>query len=179
MFRSGGPIKEGIMDGMQDRPQQLVQPAADGSRPGYAGPLAFLGLNALRTAALRAAPKIANFFRTQVGTKGPGTVRIPGAPGTPGRFTTAGSKVAEKSGPSMPIYEPNFLGRDPTVRLIGGIYKGVTNPAVTGMGAKAARLVFSPTGLVTGAIYAGGKFFDSDGNLRYSGEFEKGVIQGH
>jgi hypothetical protein len=40
MFRSGGPIKEGIMDGMKDNPQQLVQPAADGSRPGYAGPLA-------------------------------------------------------------------------------------------------------------------------------------------
>ena len=43
MFRNGGPIKEGIMDGMKDNPQQLVQPAADGSRPGYAGPAALLG----------------------------------------------------------------------------------------------------------------------------------------
>ena len=43
MFRSGGPIKEGIMDGMK-QPQQLVQPNEDGSRPGYAGPLAALPL---------------------------------------------------------------------------------------------------------------------------------------
>jgi hypothetical protein len=164
MFRSGGPIKEGIMDGMQNRPQQLVQPAADGGRPGYAGPLAFLGLNALRTGAMRMAPKIANFFRTQVGTKGPGSVRIPGAPGTPGRFTTAGSKVVEKSGPGQAIFEPNFLGRDPTVRLVGGTIKAITNPATTGALAKGARVVFSPTGILTGAYFAGGKFFDSDGN---------------
>ena len=55
MFRSGGPINEGIMDGMK-QPQQLVQPNEDGSRPGYAGPLAaipliFQGLRAARTLA--------------------------------------------------------------------------------------------------------------------------------
>ena len=42
MFRYGGPIKEGIMNGMKDSPQQLVKSNADGSRPGYAGPLAAL-----------------------------------------------------------------------------------------------------------------------------------------
>ena len=169
MFKYGGPIKEGIMSGMKDNTGTgLVgdrrYPKTDG-RSHHVAVAPFIGpaIQALRIGAQRAIPKIANLFRTQVGTKGPGSVRIPGAPGTPGRFTTAGSKVVEKSGPGMPIYQPNFLGRDPTVRLIGGIYKGVTNPAVTGMGAKAARLVFSPTGLVTGAFYAGGKFFDKDG----------------
>ena len=76
MFRYGGPIKEGIMDGMKNSPQQLVKLNADGSRPGYAGPLAIpiaAGLNALRigatAAARRAIPKIASFFSTHVGTK--------------------------------------------------------------------------------------------------------------
>ena len=167
MFRSGGPIKEGIMDGMQTKAALVGDPvfpkAADGRAKHYVN-FAIPAFQALRIGAQRAIPKIANIFRTQVGTKGPGTVRIPGAPGTPGRFTTAGSKIAEKSGPGMPIYEPNFLGRDPTVRLIGGTIKAITNPTTTGALAKGARLVFSPTGLVTGAVYAGGKFFDSEGN---------------
>jgi len=172
MFRNGGPIKEGIMSGMKE-PQAIntvgspIFPRSPDGRSKHAlQAAAFIpaAIQAVRVGAQRAIPKIANFFRTQVGTKGPGSVRIPGPAGTPGRFTTAGSKVVDKQGPGMPIYQPNFLGRDPTVRLIGGIYKGVTNPAVTGMGAKAARLVFSPTGLVTGAVYAGGKFFDKDGN---------------
>ena len=44
MFKMGGPIKEGIMDSMKSSPQQLVRSNADGSRPGYAGPLAALPL---------------------------------------------------------------------------------------------------------------------------------------
>ena len=37
MFKTGGPIKEGIMSGMKDNPQQLVLVIMlqDGSRPGY------------------------------------------------------------------------------------------------------------------------------------------------
>jgi len=66
MFRNGGPIKEGIMSGMKDNPQQLVQPNADGSRTGYAGPLAalpliFSGLRAGRMLAPIA--KNASFFQ--------------------------------------------------------------------------------------------------------------------
>ena len=66
MFKNGGPIKEGIMSGMKDNPQQLVQPNADGSRPGYAGPLAalpliFSGLRAGRMLAPIA--KNASFFQ--------------------------------------------------------------------------------------------------------------------
>jgi hypothetical protein len=140
------------------------------------------GLTALRVGAQRAIPKIANFFRTQVGTKsvpkqGP-TLTLPGKTtyskgysGTvPGRTITPGTG-------EVPTYAPNFLGRDPTVRLVGGAYKAVTNPAVTGIAGKTARLVFSPTGLVAGAIYAGGKFFDSDGNEIKNAE-EKGLVAG-
>ena len=62
MFRYGGPIKEGIMDGIRENKRQggsmtqRVQPSNDGSRPGYAGPLLYgLGVGAM--AAGRAAMK--------------------------------------------------------------------------------------------------------------------------
>ena len=209
MFKYGGPIKEGIMDGIREPKRDggamkaalvgnPVYPKTDG-RENHAFMAAIpvaAGLNALRigatAAARRAIPKIANFFRTQTGTtavpkqgpvfQGGGMfvkkkgVRIPsegsysGVKYVPGR--TIGTGTAE-----MPVYAPNFLGRDPTVRLVGGAYKAITNPAVTGIAGKTARLVFSPTGLVAGAIYAGGKFFDSDGNEIKNAE-EKGLTAG-
>ena len=44
MFRYGGPIKEGVMNGIREPKRhggsmtQRVQPSNDGGRPGYAGP---------------------------------------------------------------------------------------------------------------------------------------------
>ena len=199
MFRYGGPIKEGVMSGIREPKKNgglskqfgtgLVgdeRYPKTGGREHHLAVLPFLGLNALRTGAMalgrRSIPKIANFFRTQVGTKsvpkqGP-TFTMPGKTtfskgysGTvPGRTITPGTGQA-------PVYAPNFLGRDPTVRLIGGTYKAVTSPTSKGILGKGARLVFSPTGLVTGAIYAGGKFFDSDGNEIKNAE-EKGLTAG-
>ena len=174
MFRSGGPIKEGIMDGMQNRPQQLVQPAADGGRPGYAGPLAFLGLNALRTGAMRMAPRaiqgIKNFFTTPV-TKtvpkqGPsfqvpgGNVYSKGFPGGKVSSKTVGPGSAEITTRQLKPYFAN----DPLIATGGKIIQGLTSPTSKGLIQKGARVVFSPTGVATGLIYAGGKFFDSDGN---------------
>ena len=99
MFRYGGPIKEGIMDGIREPKKNggpmkaalvgnPVYPKTDG-RENHAFMAAIpvaAGLNALRigatAAARRAIPKIANFFRTQTGTKavpkqGP-TLTLPG-----------------------------------------------------------------------------------------------------
>ena len=203
MFRYGGPIKEGIMDGIREPKKNGGAMGINKPKRGlvdepgsYAGFLALpyigAGLTALRVGAQRAIPTIANLFRTQTGTKtvarpgpifqGKGTfvgdkgVRIPssgsysGVKYVPGR--TIGTGTME-----VPVYSPNFLGRDPTVRLIGGAYKAITNPAVTGIAGKTARFVFSPTGLVAGAIYAGGKFFDSDGNEIENPE-QKGLVPG-
>ena len=46
------------------------------------------------------------------------------------------------------------------------------SPTAKGIGGKAAQFVFSPTGIVTGAYFAGGKFFDKDGN-----EIPEDVVQ--
>ena len=190
MFRYGGPIKEGVMHGIREPRRdggsmtQRVQPSNDGSRPGYAGPATpFIPLimGAARAGARyipRGINALKNLARTKTGTKSAGTVRIPGAPGTPGRFTNQGSTVVNKAGPVQNIYEPNFLGRDPTVKLVGGIYRSVTNPAVTGKLAGAARFVVSPTGALTGLYFANGRFFNKDnkevpppkGNIKLGGK---------
>jgi len=73
MFKYGGPIKEGIMNGMKDNTGTgLVgdkrYPKTDG-RSHHVAVLPFIGMNALRTGAMRMAPRIASYFRTQVGTK--------------------------------------------------------------------------------------------------------------
>ena len=136
MFRYGGPIKEGVMSGIREpkkdggsmnEPQAIntvgspLAPQGSDGRQQYAFPLlAGMGLNALRTGAMalgrRAIPKVANFFRTQVGSKTPGSVKIPGEAGTAGRFLPKNVRTVPKSGPNQPIYEPNYLGRDPLVR---------------------------------------------------------------
>ncbi len=183
MFRYGGPIKEGIMDGIREpkRDGNIVggrqspklagaHPLKDASGREHhlfpAGVAIGAGLNALRIGAMRMAPRaitgIKNFFRTQTGSVGPGSVKIPAAPGTKGRFLPQNVKTVQKSGPEMPIYSPNFLGRDPSVKLVGGVYKAVTDPRVTGVAGKAARLVFSPTGAITGLLYANGRYFNKD-----------------
>ena len=189
MFKNGGPIKEGIMSGMKE-PQAIntvgspLAPQDETGRGGYALPLlGFLGANALRTGAMRMAPRaiqgIKNLFGTTkqfqgpVGSFTPGKlvasqakgVRIPSSGSYSGvKFTRTPGSTSPSGAPMGEQFVPNFLGRDPTVRLIGGTYKAVTDPRVTGLAGKAAKVVFSPTGLVTGAFYAGGKFFDSDGN---------------
>jgi hypothetical protein len=174
MFKYGGPIKEGIMDGMKE-PQAIntvgspLAPRDASGRQQYAIPLlGFLGVNALRTAAMRAVPKIANLFRTQVGTKmvpkqgpvGIGPVKVTRGPG--GTVTRSSTQVTPGMGEAS-IFAPSYLGRDPTVKLIGGIGKAVTSPTAKGIGGKAAQFVFSPTGIVAGAYYANGKYFNKDG----------------
>jgi len=170
MFRYGGPIKEGVMSGIRE-PKKDGNIVGGRQSPKLAGahPLkdasgrehhfipAFLGLNALRTGAMalgrRAIPKVANFFRTQVGSKGPGVVKIPGEAGTVGRFLPKNVRTVPKSGPNQPIYEPNYLGRDPLVRLVGGTYKAITSPAATGALSKVARFATSPSSIIAGTAY--------------------------
>ena len=189
MFRYGGPIKEGVMNGIREPkrnggsmsnnegPRRAALVGNDvfprtGGRENHLvqipiGAAIMTGIGTAARAGARYIPRginyLKNLARNKTGTKSAGTVRIPGAPGTPGRFTNQGSTVVNKAGPVQNIYEPNFLGRDPTVRLVGGIYRGVTSPTSKGVLQSTARFVISPTGLATGVIYAGGKYFNKKG----------------
>ena len=167
MFRYGGPIKEGVMSGIRE-PKKNGGPTGTGLVGDQRYPktngrehhaifippaiAAGAGLNALRMGAMRLAPRaiqgVKNFFRTQTGTKtipkpGP-TFTMPGKTMSSKGYTgTVPGKTIGTGTMEAPIYGPSYLGRDPTVRLVGGAYKAVTNPKVSGMAGKAARVVFS------------------------------------
>ena len=189
MFRYGGPIKEGVMNGIREPKRnggsmtQRVQPSNDGSRPGYAGPLLAApvigaGIMTAARAGLRYIPRGINYLKNLGRTRtGSTTTTVPKqGPTFPGTSTTKqggfGAPVTTRSNPvgtgsgtiETPTYAPNFLGRDPLIRAGGKIISAVTNPAVTGKLAGAARLVFSPSGAVIGGLYyANGKFFNKKG----------------
>jgi len=57
-----------------------------------------------------------------------------------------------------------YFANDPTIALVRGTYNSLTDPKAKGLFAKGARFVLSPTGVLTGGYFAGGKFFDKDGN---------------
>jgi len=165
MFRYGGPIKEGVMSGIREPKKNggsmdINKPKRGlVNEPGsYAGFLALspyvgAGLTALRVGAQRAIPRIANFFRTKTGEIGPGSVKIPGKAGTAGRFLPKNVQTVPKAGPGQPIYEPNYLGRDPLVRAAGGLYNTITSPTAKGIGAKAVRFATSPSSIIAGTAY--------------------------
>ena len=70
-----------------------------------------------------------------------------------GRFLPKNVRTVPKSGPNQPIYEPNYLGRDPLVRLVGGTYKAITSPAATGALSKVARFATSPSSIIAVTAY--------------------------
>ena len=189
MFKYGGPIKEGIMSGMKDNTGTgLVgdkrYPKTDG-RSHHVAVAPFIGpaIQALRIGAQRAIPKIANIFRTQVGTK---TVPRPGptfidkgkfVPAKNVRIPSSGTYSGVKFQPGknigtgtmeVPVMGPTkfgaYLQSDPLIATGSKVVQGLTSPTSKGIIQKGARIVLSPTGIATGLFYAGGKFFDGDGN---------------
>jgi hypothetical protein len=195
MFRYGGPIKEGVMNGIREpkrnggsmgEPQAIntvgspLAPQGSDGRQQYAVPILYgLGAGAMAAgrAALRFAPQIARGAKRIFGK----TTTKP-APYTPVRTQTTGGyseygpanyttkfikDTAAKGTPKglggTEVFTPNILGRDPLIKAGGKIISAVTNPAVTGKLASAARLVLSPSGAVIGGLYyANGKFFNKN-----------------
>ena len=169
MFRYGGPIKEGVMHGIREPKKnggsmsQLVQPSSTGVRPGYKGPKSFLMskvpfLANTYNRGLANLKKIPGYLQSKMGknvTTGSGT-------------TTVGGKVVQTAG-SGTKYVPSYLGRDPTVKLIGGTYKIVTDPRAKGFAKKGVQYATSPTALLAGATFTdvlpGGNPFIGDRNI--------------
>ena len=183
MFRSGGPIKEGIMDGMKE-PQAIntvgspLAPQDASGRQKYAFQiLPFLGLaggTAARTAAptvVRSAPsifsRIKNIFQTQKPAPF-SPVKIGQSKG--GQLLNL-KPIVKKGGPGpdpkdvAQISELRpYFANDPTIALVRGTFNALTDPKAKSLFAKGVRFVASPTGVLTGGYFAAGKFFDSEGN---------------
>jgi hypothetical protein len=189
MFRYGGPIKEGIMDGIREpkRDGNIVggrqspklagaHPLKDASGREHhllpAGVAIGAGLNALRIGAMRMAPRvfsgIRNFFQTQKPAPY-STVKIGQSKG--GQLLNLKPKVIRNVKDTVPkeqvgtVFQTRpYFANDPLFATGSKIIQGITSPTSKGLIQKGARLVTSPTGVLTGLYFAGGKFFDGDGN---------------
>jgi hypothetical protein len=157
-----------------------LAPQGSDGRQQYAAPILYgLGAGAMAAgrAAMRFAPQIARgakriFGKTTTKPAPYSPVRTQTTGGYseygPANYTTKFIKdTAAKGTPKglggTEVFTPNILGRDPLIRAGGKIISAVTNPAVTGKLAGAARLVFSPSGAVIGGLYyANGKFFNKN-----------------
>tara|TARA_Y100001937_G_scaffold119822_1_gene176124 strand:- start:39 stop:1310 length:1272 start_codon:yes stop_codon:yes gene_type:complete len=133
MFRYGGPIKEGIMNGMQDRPGYKLGSTVASKLP-FLGNLYNRGIANLK--------KIPGFFKSKIGKEvidvdNPNIVK-----------DSLGNVISRTT---QTKFVPNYLGRDPGVRAIGAAYKGITSPTAKGFGQKVAQFATSPTALITGA----------------------------
>ena len=157
MFKYGGPIKEGIMDGMKDRTiaggNQVGTPMGD--RTGFADPrrnlLRFIpGFSQQYSKGIANLKKIPDFFKTKVEPffKSKMGREVPIKGGT----TTIGGKTVTTAGEGTK-FVPSYFGRDPSVKLIGGLYKGITSPTAKGFTQKAAQFATSPTALIAGASF--------------------------
>jgi len=158
MFRYGGPIKEGIMDGMKSSPQQLVKSNADGSRPGYAGPFAAIPfiLQGLRVGSmLRPVAQGAGIFS-----------RInPMRLVTSGRFRDTTKKIIDpaKIGQGVKITRPDgTVVTETAMKTVPerlGLLKALSDPKRLGMAIRenpfTAASLLAPAGIATELIGKG------------------------
>ena len=184
MFRYGGPIKEGVMNGIREpkrnggsmgnnegpRRAALVgnpiYPKVDG-RTNHVVPAvigAGLAMPILGTAIRAAARPFGQFVMRN-------------AP----RFLKSGKPMLDKKTGIQKVYNISkknpgtqgfdtnpvggFFARDPVVSTGGKVISGLLSPTTGGYIQKAARFVVSPTGIATGLIYSNGKYFNKDGKV--------------
>ena len=188
MFRTGGPIKEGVMHGIREpyKHGQRVMPTSDGSRPGYAGPLVLAApaaVTAARTGIMRAAPKVFRYVKNLFGKTVP--KQAPFSKVTP-KTTMVGEDIYKTkmvpggSGPTKNIFQTTefqpsgvgkYLAGTPEWAAAKGIYQGkgiITKPIKYGLK--------SPL-LMGTLIWQGGKWLRSDGSPASTDEIEQNTAQ--
>ena len=178
MFRYGGPIKEGVMNGIREpkrnggsmgndegpRRAALVgnpiYPKGPDGRTGHFVPtLIGLGVRGAggvmaNMAARKAAKKVVTSGASTMGTGGVrGAVPAIFKPGT----TAAGAANAAKPG----FLKSLFLD-DPLVKLGMYGYKALTGTGAKSLGQKAVRFALSPTTLASGVYFANGRYFNKN-----------------
>jgi hypothetical protein len=155
MFRYGGPIKEGIMTGMKDRAALVgnpVFPKGSDGRAQHAIQIPLMigaGLQALRTGAMRVAPKVASYFRSRPFIEG-------GGKGIAGKYQPAPLTTTEKIKQFFQTAPAGkYLSGSPEGRIIGSTItgSGKIGKFVKGAATTAAK---SPLTIGAGVYYGGG-----------------------
>ncbi len=163
MFRYGGPIKEGVMSGIREPKKNggsmkaalvgnPVYPKTDGREHHYAvASLIPAGIAAIRTAAGRALPAVANFFRSKAGQV------TGGGKGIAGKYQPAPLTTKEKiRGFFETAPAGKFVAQDPAVKFLTGT-GGFATKAIK----PTAKFMFgSPTGLALSG-YSGKQIYDA------------------
>ena len=168
MFRYGGPIKEGVMSGIREPKRNggsmgenqgkylvgdPIYPKTDGrAHHAIFGGAGIAGATAL---ALRYGRPLLQGAKRIFGKTTPASV-TKGA-----KFNRAQSvkEFGKGSGRATGVtmnpskFDPNYLGRDPFVRSVGAIGKGIFSPTTGGVVAKAARFATAPSSIVAGVAY--------------------------
>ena len=187
MFRYGGPIKEGVMNGIREpkrnggsmgnnegpRRAALVgnpiYPNVDG-RTNHVVPAvigAGLAMPFIGAGIRAAARPFGQFVMRQV-PKLIKTGKNKGQPLLDKKGVQQFYKSTKKN-PATQGFDTNavggFFARDPVVNTSGKVISGLLSPTTGGYIQKGARLVLSPTGVGLGLIYSNGKFFNKDGKV--------------
>ena len=168
MFKYGGPIKEGIMNGMKEKQAintvgSPLAPKDETGRGGYAAPLLPLILSGLGTAG-RLALRPLGKFAARTFSPGKGNIKKYGGYSEYG-MPTYTTKVMDKAGPTLQkgTFQPNpfgaYLIRSPEGRFLTGAAgkAGAAGKKVYG-GAKA--LASSPLTVGSAGIYGGKAIYD-------------------
>ena len=186
MFRYGGPIKEGVMNGIREpkrnggsmgtRKAALVgnpiYPQTDGRENHYVN-FALQGLAAAGPALVRYGRPLLQGAKRIFGKTTPASV-TKGA-----KFNKAQSikEFGKGSGRATGVtmnpskFDPNYLGRDPFIKTGAAIGKGIFSPTSKGVVAKAARFATAPSSIVAGVAY----YMWPDGEERKNPPPKKGV----
>ena len=158
MFRYGGPIKEGVMNGIREpkRNGGSMKAALVGNPMFPVGPDGRAQHNKAVKYLGSKVPFLANTYNKGIANlkKLPGYLKSKmGQNVTTGSgTTTVGGKVVQTAG-SGSKFVPSYLGRDPTVKLIGGTYKIVTDPRAKGYAKTGVQFATSPSALLAGATF--------------------------
>ena len=175
MFRYGGPIKEGVMNGIREPKKNggsmgndptgtgLVgdqrYPKTDGREHHWftlAGTGAMAGIRALSgMAAKKAAQKIA--------TSGAGTMGTGAASGAARSVPTIIGKNAAGAGtPAAPGFLKSLFLDDPVIKGLRYGYNALTGAGAKSLGQKAVKVALSPSSIAAGIYFSNGKFFNKN-----------------
>jgi len=176
MFRYGGPIKEGVMNGIREpkrnggsmgEPQAIntvgspLSPMSNDGRANYAAPLIPIGMG-IAAGARAIAPALVRYGKPLLqGAKRIFGKTTPASVTKGAKFNRAQSvkEFGKGSGRATGVtmnpskFDPNYLGRDPIIKSIGAVGKGIFSPTTGGVVAKAARFATAPSSIVAGVAY--------------------------
>ena len=177
MFRYGGPIKEGVMNGIREpkrnggsmmgndegpRRAALVgnpiYPQGPDGRTGHFIPIAIgLGLRGAAGVAARAAAR-------RAAAKGAGAMGTGGVRGqVPAIFKPGATAAGAGAGtPAAPGFLKSLFLDDPLVKLGRYGYNALTGAGAKSLGQKAVKVALSPSSIAAGIYFSNGRFFNKN-----------------